>query len=221
MKSVQLNQALCLCEIFSGTADPAEKVRGISETVRFQRGEPILTVSEGELRAGIILKGSAKVTKKTESGHSLPMTTLTPGRLFGIAGMFGGDGSGIYEIVAAQSTDVLFMTESGLRQLIRENPDVAMNLIAYLTQRIRFLNSKIDSFTAGNTEMKLLMFLTDLADNDGCVKLPFSVSEGARRLDMGRASFYRALDSLEQSGTITRTDGVIRLCSSSPAAREV
>ena len=78
MKSVQLNQALCLCEIFSGTADPAEKVRGISETVRFQRGEPILTVSEGELRAGIILKGSAKVTKKTESGPSLPMTTQTP-----------------------------------------------------------------------------------------------------------------------------------------------
>ncbi len=207
MDSIQLNKALGRCVIFSGIEDPAGLVGGVSEIVSFRRGEAISTVSDGEPRAGVILSGDASVVKSSGDGRPLPMTTLTPGRLFGIAGMFGGDGGELSEITAAHDAEVLFISERSLRRLLGENPALAINYIAYLTQRVRFLNRKIDSFTAGNAELKLLMFLTGLAEADGSVALPFSAGECARRLDMGRASFYRALDSLERRGAIIREGG--------------
>ncbi len=206
MNRAQLDRALGSCFLFDGIDDPAGLVYGVSEIESFPKGS-VISAAAG---VGIILSGAARVTKTSVDGRTLPMTTLTPGRLFGIAGLFGGDGDGISNVTALSDVNVLFISEEALRRLLCENPTLSMNYIAYLSERIRFLNRKIDAFTAGNAELKLLLFLTGLAGEDGTIELPCSVSECARRLNMGRASFYRALESLERSGAITR-DGGLRL----------
>ncbi len=64
------------------------------------------------------------------------------------------------------------------------------------------LTRRIEALTAGDSASKLLSYLLE-REQAGEVDIQ-SCAELARRLDIGRASLYRALDSLETSGDIRR-----------------
>ena len=87
-------------------------------------------------------------------------------------------------------------------ELIESEPGAAIGFAAYLSARIRFLTRRIEALTAGDSASKLLSYLLE-REQDGKVDIQ-SCAELARRLDVGRASLYRALDSLETSGDIRR-----------------
>ena len=78
-----------------------------------------------------------------------------------------------------------------------------MSYIAFLSQRIRFLNRKIDSFTAPSAREALLRHLLEI-HRDGAAEITGGYSQLARTLNIGRASLYRALDALEAEGCIRR-----------------
>ena len=77
------------------------------------------------------------------------------------------------------------------------------NYLAFLNNKIIYLNKKISSYTAGNNENKLLYFLSE-NEVDGKVSIDTSISDIAIMLDMGRASLYRALEKLEGENIIKR-----------------
>ena len=79
-----------------------------------------------------------------------------------------------------------------------------MNYIAYLSDRIRFLNKKLDAFTTKSTEERLYEFLLSQANSDGNINLSFGMAELARRLNVGRTSIYRDISSLESKGLLSR-----------------
>ena len=81
---------------------------------------------------------------------------------------------------------------------------MSVNYIKYLSDRIRFLNRKLDAFTAKLTEEKLYEFLLSQADSEGNVNLNFGIAELARRLKVGRTSNYRDIAALETKGLLNR-----------------
>ena len=77
------------------------------------------------------------------------------------------------------------------------------NLIKFLSDRVTFLNSKIDCVTGGSAERRLVMFLKNSsANNNGEIEIGMSMTALAHALDIGRASLYRILSSLEKKGLI-------------------
>ena len=174
------------------------------------------------------------------SDESVLLNTLGPGEVFGIAGLFaaeGEEGNGaVTEIVAASNSEIWFIDVETVRQMIRENPDFAESYIAYLSRKVRFLNRRIADFTAADAEMKTGRYLEQLcrgicADAHGAVSVSnqrerdlnedggnnfvpsfkINMSRLARTLDIGRASLYRALDSLEIAGNIRRSEGRVEI----------
>ncbi len=158
----------------------------------------------------IICSGKIRVCKK-EDGRELFLKYLVPGDSFGYTKLFS---SGDYRqqilLFAKEKTKTLFISEQTVRELIETHPQLAINIISILTDKIRFLNRKIDSFTSPTTESRLLKYLLSCTDDgDGQVVLEESMAELARKLDMGRASLYRAFDSLEKNGDISRKNDEI------------
>ena len=72
-----------------------------------------------------------------------------------------------------------------------------------MSRKIVFLNKKISTLTAGTTEKKLALFLAE-NQHDGEFSQRISMTAIAEILSVGRASLYRALDSLEAEGLIHR-----------------
>ena len=179
---------------------PAEQVLSLAKgRVREQtlaRGE----VLRGYLRnLGIVTKGRLAVRS---TGGTL-LNQLCPGDMFGVSTVFTDYSVHITEISAAVASGVALIGEEELTQIFAEDFSVNRNYLAFLTDRIRFLNWKIDLFSASSAEQKLRLYLLHQRKEDG----PVTVDPLARLgkiLDMGRASLYRVIEKLEADGVIRR-----------------
>lgn len=179
----------------------------------FETGERIYTRTDFRRSIGIVLSGGLKAVKGEEEGQGIVLNTFGSGGVFGAAGLFGGTGRYVSDIVAVRRSRVLFLPQSLLRNLIYREPRVAENYIAFLSGRIRYLNTCIDHFTGGSTESRLARFLMTLGEGEEreAVKLPYSLTQLADTLGIGRASLYRALNTLAEKGLIRRDGRLVEI----------
>ena len=143
-------------------------------------------------------------------GKELLLKTLGPGQCFGAAAIFCPAEDYVTTVQAREPSAVVFLPDQWLVELFGAYPQASVAYIAFLSQRIRFLNRKIDSFTAPSARETLSRHLL-AAEVDGRVEVAGGYSQLARGLNMGRASLYRALDALEGEGVIRREGRVVFL----------
>ncbi len=153
---------------------------------------------------GIILSGSATVKRNNDIGDSITIRTMYSGELFGAVSILGEWKNGMSSIIANESCNILYINEQTFTKILKQYPQISINYIKFLTEKIRFLNRKLDAFTAKSTEERLYEFLLSQADNKNNVILPFGMAELARRLNVGRTSIYRDIESLQSKGLILR-----------------
>lgn len=172
-------------------------VESSGEHRTFRRGDTILSPEREVSTMGMILTGSAAVKK----GRAV-INTLVPGDIFGAVTLFSDEPCPATEITAKVECSAIFFDRVAIQSLITSDPNAAVGFAAYLSARIHFLTRRIEALTAGDCASKLLSYLLE-REQDGVVEIQ-SCAELARRLDVGRASLYRALDTLEASGDIRR-----------------
>ena len=172
----------------------------LQKPVTFSKGDELYV--NGSL--GIILEGKATVKRLNDIGDSITIRSISNDELFGAASIFGDWKDGMSSIIADANCNVLYISENDFCQIINQYPKISLNYITYLSDRIRFLNQKLDAFTAKSTEERLYEFLLSQSDSDGNVRLGFGMSELARRLNVGRTSIYRDISTLESKKLISR-----------------
>lgn len=147
---------------------------------------------------GIVLSGQLHVTKGT-----LTVSQLECGDLFGAAALYSDCPEYATTITAKQNSRCLMLNQVLVDDLLAENKQIRENYLRYLTGRIRFLSGRLQSLSQMGAEGKLARYLLSNA------KIPentftCSATELAKRLGLSRASLYRAFDTLEHHGLITR-----------------
>ena len=181
------------------------KVRGVvfsgeDCTLRgFLPGEAVKTETRS---IGLICSGEANIYSRSGNSRAL-LRKLGRGDVFGAATLFGGDGSFVTDIITKKEVGALFFSYGFCEKLVRSSPEFALCYIGFLSDRIRFLNSRIASYTAPDAEQKLVRFLLEQSKN-GKVRLE-SMSALAKALNIGRASLYRTLDTLRENGVIEKS----------------
>lgn len=205
--------------LFDGISE-GEKLKKIYECSPclrlFKTGE--LICSPGEYTKGlqIIVSGKAIVTGEFEENSTI-LRMLAKGDVFGAAALFCSESSEYISYIRAKGkTAVLLLGAEKIEQLITGNSKLAENYIKFLSGRIRFLNKRISVVTAGTAEQRLSCILLEMPrDSDGCLIVP-AMTQLAASLNLGRASVYRALQTLESSGFIKRNEnGKIIICDDS------
>ena len=164
----------------------------------------------------VIISGQAAVKGKSSANGSekngVVLRLLKSGSIFGVSGLFSEEDEGISVIRAEKPTEALLIPQSVISELIHKNGDFAEGYIRLLGAKIRYLGSRIDAFTAGSAEARLAKHLLTLqcaedgGDGEREIVLECSLSRLADMLNIGRASLYRAIDSLTEKGFITHTD---------------
>ncbi len=174
----------------------------------FCEGETILSPSDGEHMLGVILSGIAQVTKPSR-GSAVVMSMLMPSAAFGAATLFA-CGDAVTRVTAKKSVTALLFAEAAFTRLMQESFDVTLAYCSYLTERIRFLASRIECMAGGSVADKLISFFEKNAV-DGTVRLPYGMNSLAKAVSVSRASLYRALAELESAGLIERDGREIRM----------
>jgi CRP-like cAMP-binding protein len=176
---------------------------------RFGAGENIRTPRTESDGLGILLNGSA-IAYTPHPIKKVMLRTFSAGAVFGISDWYADPKAGLSRIEAKEETDVLTIRPAGVRLLLEESRSFREHYISFLTGRIRFLNQKIEYLTAGSAEIKLSHYLLSLNESQ-TVTLPISMSALAEMLDLGRASLYRAFDTLTEDGFISKQGKTITL----------
>lgn len=181
----------------------------------FETGENVYTKTDFRRSIGIVLSGELKAIKGNGGGQGIVLNTFESGGVFGAAGLFGSPRRYVSCIVASRRSRVLFLPQDLLRDLIYREPRVAENYITFLSDRIRYLNICIDHFTGGSAEARVVQLLLTLGEGkNGSFKLPTSLTQLADTLGIGRASLYRALNFLTETGLIRRSGRVVEILDS-------
>lgn len=174
------------------------------ETVSYADGQEIFGPEDFQRKLGLVLEGRVHVY-----GGQVLLNTIGTGGVFGAAALFGQNKSYCSRLRAVGNCNIMFFTEALVQKLIADNGIIALNYVRFLSDKIRFLNKKIATFTADSAKGSLLHYLVSQSElqnrPDGTVILPMSCQKLAESLNMGRASLYRAFEQLENDGLIRRS----------------
>ena len=178
-----------------------------AEWLNFSKNEIIYGYDSYKKSLGIILKGKVSVRKDRTS--NVLINTLGNGDIFGGAALFSKYDRFIGTLRAETDSDILFIPENLMEEIIVKSPESAVSYIKYLSESLMFLNNRLDIFTAGGAEERTLEYIrknsrTD--ENGRTVADGMSMTELSEYLAVGRATLYRILDEFQRNGVIQRDE---------------
>lgn len=190
---------LARCPLFTGcsqqTIDLALADCGCT-IAEFDPGQTLYQPHRFSRKLGILLSGSVRVSR-----DALVISILSTGDLFGAAALFNDRPDYATTLTAATPCRVLLLEQELVSRLMDADTRARDNYIRYLSGRIRFLSSKVQSLAAPGADGKLAHFLLSrLTPAEPQLVCP--ATELAQRLGISRASLYRAFELLEARGLI-------------------
>lgn len=177
----------------------------------FAAGQVVYSPHHFRRCLGVVLKGQLQVTK-----GELSVSVLEPGDLFGAAALYSDAPEFATTITARKESRCLLLSQALVDELISRDKGFRERYLRYLTGRIHFLSSRLDSLAHHGAEGKLGRYLLANAGPDHTFTC--SATDLARRLGLSRASLYRAFEALENTGLIERRGKTISI--PDPAALE-
>lgn len=183
---------------------------GSLSVTEYAEGEIICSPNATKSEIGIIISGHARAHSGDSTDHTL-LKSMSVGDMFGIANLYAQDEPFPSLIMATEPCQVLRIDGESIKALIENEPTVLRNYLTLQSKKIVYLNRKILTLTAGAAEKKLALFLWEQKEAVPSHSI-HSMSELANLLGIGRASLYRAIDTLTQKGLIERENKSLKIC---------
>ena len=209
--SLSLLLSLKLFEGVSAKLMRSAIAEGYIEAWEYDSGEEIFSPADKRKRAVIFLSGKAEVYSADE-GRSLLLRTFEKGQIVGVSNLFSSDDFSS-RVIAVKKCAVLEISPENFGKILESDKTAMYNFLEFLSGKIRFLNRKIVTLTAGSAERRLAYFLdTSIPEGkDDTTEITVQMNSLCEMLNLGRASLYRAADRLCEEGFIERIGKTIRI----------
>lgn len=151
---------------------------------------------------GVLVRGGAEIIRAGTGGEVL-LRTLGAGDVFGAATLFGRESAGT-QVRARGGACAVFLGRAAVEVVFAADPRTAIGYIAFLSEKIGFLNARLSTFTAESAEARLAGYILRAAAGRDAFVSVLPLSRLAELLGLGRASLYRAFDALCAAGAIEK-----------------
>ncbi len=203
------------CPLFKGlAASDIHSIAAISVEKNF--GKKQLVFSEGDPAAGfyIIRSGKIKIFKLSAEGKEQILHIFSKGEPVGEVPVFtGGRFPAFAE--ALIPTQTLFFSQTRFRNLIQDNPAIALRLLGILARRLQHFTVMIDDISLKEVPARLaryLLHLSKLQNDTSEVRLDVSKTQLASLLGTIPETLSRTLARLNRHGLIQTRGTTIRFC---------
>ena len=178
---------------------------------RYERRALLFVQGEEASRLFVVLDGSVRLFRATPDGQDCTIAMLGPGESLAEAAIFD---SGRYPVsaCAAEPARLLVVPAARFLARLRENPDLALNLLAAMSRHLRRLVRKIEQLSSHSSLERVTKFLLRLCPADqGRVEivLPQDKVLIAARLNMQPETLSRVLARLRTHGVTTTGNRVV------------
>ncbi|MCX5995687.1 MAG: Crp/Fnr family transcriptional regulator [Chloroflexi bacterium] len=188
---------------FSGLS-PAEldSLKGLIFETTAERGRFILLESEPADALYFVVSGVVKVFKTSADGREQILQIVRPGESFNDAPVF--DGGPNPASAQAMGPVVLYrIKNSDMGVILRTHPQVALNVIHVLSQKLRHLVSLVEDLSFKHVTARLAKILLEYAgDGVGSAKPRLTQQEMAAMAGTAREMIGRSLKELEDEKII-------------------
>ncbi|NJK52022.1 MAG: Crp/Fnr family transcriptional regulator [Leptolyngbyaceae cyanobacterium SU_3_3] len=113
-----------------------------------------------------LLSGRLQVKKTTPNGRETLLRILLSGEIFAAPALFG-DGVAPATIVAETNCELLFVDRAALLLVFQQNPEVAIGMLATLTQRLNQLHQTIHGLVSERAIVRLAQLILSTAAQHG------------------------------------------------------
>lgn len=189
-------------------AEAAERLIDQASTQSVRHGATLFAQGDPAHAIFIVIEGSVKIYRITESGAEAVVGVFGPGNSFAEAAALR---SGTYPVFAEAVTDALLMKirAHDVLGLLRSDPDIAVAALSATYLHLHELVSQVAQLKARTGPQRIATFLLALsAQTSGSVtvRLPYDKALIAGQLGMSPASLSRAFARLRDCGVVIRRD---------------
>lgn len=152
--------------------------------------------------------GKVKIFISSENGAEKTLTVLESGSLFGEASFF----DGLPRVSSSKTlvpSQIITVTRGSLMDCIRRDPQLAIDLLAYLSQTIRMLSAQVDTLAFQQADQRLARLLLKLEAPAGIVRATHE--DLAALAGVSRVTVSRILSSFFNNGWIDTRYREIRI----------
>ena len=175
---------------------------------KYERGRAIFSQGEPANQMFLIKAGRVKLSKVTEDGTEITLDIRKAGDFLG-ENMLSEDLD--YPVTAWCMEETLFcgFSKEGFEKLVLESPNIGLQVIKNLSNRISWLTSRVGSMSVTNLEERLYGVLTNVAREHGTksqkgfvIQFPLTHEDLSFLVGAHRVSITKAMKDLRQSGRI-------------------
>jgi CRP-like cAMP-binding protein len=147
----------------------------------------------------VVLEGEVEILARTPEGVDVRLAALGHGAIIGeMAALEGGPRS--VDMVAARRCSLYRIPRGALLEVLRSDPEAAMELIIELTRRLRASNAGLEALMRLGLGGRLARLLTSTMNAHGLVAV--TQTELARRLGVSREKVNRRLKAWADAGIV-------------------
>jgi CRP-like cAMP-binding protein/KaiC/GvpD/RAD55 family RecA-like ATPase len=179
---------------------------------RYRKGEIIFHKGDSGSTFHIINSGVVKLTIPSEEAEDVFLAHLGPGDFFGELALLD-DRPRSATATARDSTETLALERQDFLNFVKWYPDVAVSILAVLAQRIRNLNSQLESVILFKPQARLAQTLLKLVNSHGTetpegwkISIPLTRSELAEMIRVTPGTIRRLLRKFQEAGILSIED---------------
>lgn len=187
---------------FSGLSD--SEIDSVGRYIFEKKAERGEILSFEDEPAGVlyfVVAGAVKVFKTSADGKEQIFSIIRPGESFNDVAVLSG-GVSLVSAEAMGAVTLNAIKKNDLEVVLREHPQVALNVIQVLSRRVQELVSLVEDFSFRHVTGRVAKMLLEYA-GDGVGERPrLTQQEMAAMIGTAREMVGRSLKSLEAEGTI-------------------
>jgi CRP-like cAMP-binding protein len=158
----------------------------------------------------IILDGRVKISRISEDGREVILSILSEGDFFGEMSILDGQNRSA-NVVTLEDSRIMIVRREDFLKMLRDYPQIAINLLKELAHRLRRSDSQIKSLSLQNATGKVASTLLRIADDSGKIhmgqveisKLP-PQQDLANMAGTSRETISRVLKTLSKQGYLKK-----------------
>ena len=166
---------------------------------------------------GVILEGSALLTRENIMGQRVIMANLEQSDIFGEALLFSKQPLWPATIKATKATKIMFIPLETFIETLPEchqcQTTILSNLLEDLSEKAILLTRKVHYLTLKGMREKIFAYLTDIykRQQSKTIQLPHNREQMAEVLNVSRTALSRELGRLRDEGIIDITGRTVKL----------
>ncbi|HEX2926895.1 MAG TPA: Crp/Fnr family transcriptional regulator [Ruminiclostridium sp.] len=210
-ENTQMLEALSKCELFEGFDH--EQILSILKCFSpriysYNRGDFIVVSGGRYYGMGLLLEGSAVVTKENAAGNRVMMNLIKPGGIFGEVIAFSGTEEWPASVQAQAPCKAIFIENDMILNQCSDacshHSKLIKNLLKSVSTRAIMLNRRVEYLSMKGINSKIASFLLEHMERSGSntFRLPINRNEMAEFLNISRPSMSREMGKMRDQGII-------------------